>query len=460
MFSRIIFCLLLAICLALHIVYAVPAGHGPKTSWNSYSYFPDSASYIPPYDFLHAVRPPGYPLFIASIASVSKWDPKIAAHPTNQTISNQPQSEFLKVVRAQKLIFLFAIALFAFALMTWIMPVIVAVGIAALYYFGFYSAEIDSVLTETLAQSVLMIVAAVTIYILRTPRSWLLVPLAILCAYAYHVRPASAFTVLFFITAAARVVYYHGMRALPLLGFAVTVFTGLFLAPGLYRAFQGGNFQSSGIYPDLKIQVALQIADPGDIELMSDEQSRFFLRRALERKPIEDARMAGSWDEEALRIGFPYLTTNLYYNAFAVSNQMGLDADAARELYSRVAAPILRKHWTRYLELSARSFWYALTRQTRLHLGNWLPFPALALAYLMLAAILGGVTELFAITCLCAHLAHVAIVCSHDQPITRYIFATEFLVLVGAALLLYRITVMALAAFQTSWSSTPYSAAR
>lgn len=437
--TRLLCAIALILFLTYHIVYGGGPWRSPQPGWESYTYMPDSASYLPPYDALHAIRPPLYPWFIETVSEITVWDSRLAQHPVNRAVvPAEALPELLKVVQAQKLVFIASAAIAALALMSVAPPLLVTVLMAVLYGAGFFSSEQHALLTESLAQSALLLIVAATVIALRYRSAAALLACAAFSAALYHIRPAGAFSVVFPAAVGISLLADRKLRALPACAAAALLFGALFFAPGIYRYLHTGHFQSSGIYADLKIQFALQIASESDLDLMPDPQARAFLDEALRRKPLEDRRMLGAWDEQALQIGFPFLTTNLYYNAFPVSNAMGLSSSEARVLYARVAEPILREHRLQYLLLSARSMWYAVTRQTRLKAGGLLTFPLLALLYLALCFRLRGTASTLAAACLAAQLAHLAIVCSHDQPIVRYVHANEFLVLLGAALLLVR----------------------
>lgn len=209
----------------------------------------------------------------------------------------------------------------------------------------------------------------------------------------------------------------------------------LIVIPIFYTYLATGNLTPTPMYTLAKIVFALQVAEPEDINLIPDEEARRFLTMALDIKRVEDAKI-----EAAVPQGthpyFTQVTANLYIVSTLAMNDVlpeGSSTDKIN-LLARVSTPLLAHHRFEYYKLGLSSFWYATT-----HLSIY-SFWGIIFICLVLALLLRGWAGFSAIALILTHLTYLWIVSLFDIPILRYIWATQFLILISLFILLWCIT--------------------
>ncbi|MCC6953484.1 MAG: hypothetical protein IT290_05155 [Deltaproteobacteria bacterium] len=406
------------------------------SEWAAFYYGPDSDSYalgINP----GTVRPPVFPIFAKLVQALKGDLGKVTRQttlelPRNVPITNLPEHPLLRVVKAQKLLLIVTAGIAALALMFIAPPPIVATFFAWMYAVGFFTPQINFVLSECVAQScTFLLVAAFIWYVLR--RSELaLTALVFATAALYQTRSAGIFGVVFLGVGLLVGLATYRKRFFRQGALAVVLFGVLFWAPTFIQSVFSGHLAPAPMYADSRIAYAVQFAKPEDVALMPDEESKEFLRRVLQKKVETDALVdaTGKPVIEAL-----YLGANLYRAAMPVSAELGRFGPDMRSLFLKVSGPIIREHWDHQLRLLWESLSHTLSRETRV---RWLPdysFWHIAAGILFVALLLRGAEGLIAFTLLVAHIAHLAVVCAFDIPISRYVYATEFLSLLAVMVL-------------------------
>jgi hypothetical protein len=182
------------------------------------------------------------------------------------------------------------------------------------------------------------------------------------------------------------------------------------------------------MYADAQISFALQVAYKRDVKLIRDSKAQAFFLEAMKWKKEHDADIRSKTE---ITSELQLLGSNLYQVAHYIADKQGLDQTERRRIYLEVARPILWKHRWAYFALFAEAFDSTITKITRL---NKPPFPGfwtLSLIMLAMATFAWSRHSIVAIGLYAAHFAHLVIICLFDVPQQRYVFATEFMVIIG-----------------------------
>jgi hypothetical protein len=419
-----------AMAISYYLLTVVAVGRTESdgvSSWNSYFVDPDSGSYVEKYSPATSSRPPVVPLFVDLVTAGTGFKHDLTGYNSN-TAQSDLTIPLLRVVRAQKILLLAASLLASYSLMGLMGPSFSALLFLGLYDLGFYTHEINHVLSEPLAQTWLLLLLAVFFAFVRERRKWLLILAGILCAALFLTRPAGAFGILFLLAMILLAVGSDWKRySLPAV-LSVALMGGLAAMPGFLYYLKCGYFVITP-HGSAKVAFALQVAKPEDVSLMPDEQCRRFLREALEKKKIEDAKIIPAHPDEIDRMCW-LLSSNLNSVAWSVRKEP--------RIFSTVGDLILKEHRVEYLKIAAKSFLYSTTDYGLKSLGRFrVNFWFVVMASAMVAILVRGWVGLSIITLMGAHLSHLLIVSFYDAPIPRYILATEFLVLVAAFISLW-----------------------
>jgi hypothetical protein len=427
---------------------------GVIQSWDEVIIEQDSKTYV-----RNFMRPPLYPYLIKLCKQEEPtWEQLTAYGP----MPAPPPATLFRAVRAQKILFWAAFLAAAVAAGSLTSRPLSALFFYLLFHFDFHLPISDSsVMSEPLAAALLFFLVAGLLVLLRTRCTWLLPLLALFFGCAVLTRSASVFGIVLFACAVlfAAVTGWHRKGALfASLGLAGLV--GLTSLGALLLAARADNgyWTLSPLRNYERVAFALQVADEEDVAGMPDPEARCFLRRALELKRQEEQRR--------LRAGQPLLPFDLNLNCWAAALPAadtmtphdpeldgwvvtpaaeGQTAPLPRRtlqtqqekwayldaLFGRTSDELLARHRGRYWRIVTRSFLVDASREcTRLSLPH-LPF--LALIGIALGCCLVGrdARALAAAACLAAHLASLAIVSRPEQVVTRYVYFSEWLCLLG-----------------------------
>jgi len=413
--------------------------HSPS-NWNVYYLNPDSITYIARYEDQSLQISPGYPLFIELVTAGTNFTHTVNNPRMGHPVEGAANDPLLLVTRTQKVMLLLASVITCIALMGLInspLPVLLFLG---LYEFGFFSELINHLLSETLAQAWLLLILA-TFFTFFWKRWRVLLPLAgIFCAGLYLTRPAGVFcgVLLAAMFLWALLVNWRSYW----LSCVITFFIGAVLVslPVIYTYLVTGFMTPTALYSDVKIAFALQIAHPQDVNFMPDENARLFLTKAIALKQENDAIIkAGMSPDDELYIFYPFVGDNvsLTVKAFQETQPNGTSLEW-KKLSADVSRIILAQHRSEYYSLGLKTFWYATTRLSldRITLYPY-TFWFLVTSCLIIALLLRGWIGYCSITLILTHLFHLMIISFFGSPLSRYIWATEFLVFITFFILLW-----------------------
>jgi hypothetical protein len=423
-------------CLTVIVAGDVGNNHSPS-NWNVFYVSPDSGGYVERYS-AYSIRPPMYPLFIQLVTTGTGFDHKLDRYPINQPIRDT-SDPLMRVTRAQKLILITSSLLACAALMGLMNSPLPALFFLGLYEFGFFSQEINHILSESLAQTWLFLILA-GFFTFFWKRWKFLLPLSgAFCATLYLTRPAGVYGGVL-LTAMLLWAIKADWQKYRLSCLAAVLLPVVLVAiPIFYTYLATGSLSPAPMYGHAQIAFALQVAGSDDLSLMSDEQAREFLIKALEVKQIEDAKIKVAEPDATSQL-LNMLSSNIYRVAIPIANEILPNTSNQSSLLIKVSTPLLTRHRAEYLLIGWNSFWYAATQMSMDRIINK-PFSLgiVILISLILALYLRGWVGYCSISLILTHLAHMVIVSMFDFPLTRYLWATELLVFIGGFILIWGI---------------------
>ncbi|MBI5815637.1 MAG: hypothetical protein HZB29_08520 [Nitrospinae bacterium] len=389
--------------------------------WDKVSLQPDSSGYMPPAD---SYRTYGYPLFIKLVAGDNLRE--------DLHDFNAKRGRFVAVARAQKIVLFFSLLALFFSLSAVVTTFPAFVFCYWFYLSGFlvnpYSGG-SALLAETLTQSFVLLAVSSLLLSLRWPGLILSTSCALFSGLAMTARPDSAYTVLFL--GAVAVILYSRKRGRWL---AYSLIPAL-LFGGIYVSMSGSV---SSMQSQTQMRVALQFVTEEDIANLPDEEAKAFIRKCLEFKKESDLKILRGRDRREVP-DFEFYDPNFFDVAGkAFAQTPGKDPEA---LMKKTAPLILAAHRMEWLRVTYEGFYYGARLMTRfgsealgLSLVNYIPYILLTLAALaLLEAEIGAV-------CLALFLGHLlhSFICSvYLHPQERYIFASEWLVVLAAYLAVF-----------------------
>jgi len=422
--------------LTVNVAGEVGNNHAPS-NWDVFYVSPDSGGYIEQYS-TQSLRPPIYPLFIQLVTAGSGFDHDPRNYLVNQSIEdiNDP---LIRVTRTQKVVLLTTSLVACAALMGLMNSPLPALLFLGLYEFGFFSQEINNILSEPIAQAWLFLMLATFFAFLWKQWKFLLLLGGAFYAALYLTRPAGIYggvllaAMLLWAMKAGWRKYWLSCLA------AVLLPAGLVAIPIFYTYLAIGSLSPAPMYGYAQIAFALQVADSDDLNLMPDEEAREFLTKALEVKRIEDFKIKATVLDANERL-LNMLSSNIYQVAIPVANEIPPNTSDRSSLLIRVSTPLLKQHRAEYFMIGWNSFWYAATQMSmdRVIKGPY-SLGIVILISLILALYLRGWVGFCSISLILTHLAHMVIVSLFDFPLTRYLWATELLVLIAGFILVWGI---------------------
>ena len=348
----------------------------------------------------------------------------------------------MRVAQAQKVVLLAASLAACAALMALMSSALPVLFFLWLFEYGFFSQEINHIMTEPIAQAWLFFILA-SFFAFLWKRWKFLLPLGgLFCAALYLTRPAGVYGG---VLLAAMILWaaLSDWRGYRLICLASILLAGLLVTlPIFYSYIITGTLTPSPMYAIARIAFALRVATPEDLNLMPDQDSREFLTEALEMKKVEESKIKVKYPQEAEQ-NFVMIVKNTYSIAPVAAREVlpgGSKADMDK-LLLKVSNPLLNKHRWEYYRVGWSSFWYATTRMSLDRIKSPIGFWVVILICLVLAILLRGWVGFSSVTLIITHLAHLAVVSLFDIPIQRYIWATEFLILLALFILIWGIMV-------------------
>ncbi len=360
-----IFALLLSFYfLTVYVTKQLPGGY--PSGWNVFYVSPDSGSYAIKYSHL-SIRPPVYMWFIQLVAG-----PGFKYYTSNYLI-NEPnikkwgeKEPLWRVAKTQKVLLIGASLIACYVLMGLIGPVLPPLVLLWLYDVGFFCRQKDFILSETLAQVWVFLIIAVFFQFLQKGWKILLPLIGFLCAALYLTRPAGVYGVVFLIASILwalrsnwRANWFPSLIALIISG-------GLALLPQLNVYHKTGEFTISNMAYIGNIGHALQLAEPGDVSIMPDEESKQFLIQALEKKKEWDEKVMAKYPEGTYAWS-EICATNAYRVALPVAGNIFKKPHIRLLEISKI---LIKKHWLTHIKIALKAFMFATSHHaTRLSVG-------------------------------------------------------------------------------------------
>jgi len=299
------------------------------------------------------------------------------------------------------------------------------------------------VVSETLAMAAeLAVVTSLVLYLTRRSMPWLWIA-SLMAGVAFLIRPAAVFTLVLMGAVGGISCLGRARRSWFQAGCAVACGLLVALAPILAKKVSHADAANVSMLKWALAPYALSVAQPQDAARIEDPNARELLERALVARNKARAEVVPPdhwpYDPEVYRMG-----DYLYRIILPISKQIAArqtTADVRTQatewngMMWKMALPIYRAHWPSLISMFARSYAYALGSGSRLSqvLPWWLVLIGVGvLAWIGRSPLAGAGVMLCA-----AHLLHLAVACTFDVPINRYIFATEFMSVIGVILIVW-----------------------
>jgi hypothetical protein len=407
--------------------------HIVKT-WDVAETTADSQFYIS-----NSARPPLYPWFIALVKGDASWsedDFRLHRAPLPHA-----SPAILKVIRAQRLVFWAC-----FLLAAWAASLLVTRPLAVCFFFALHRNHIclpdfeNSVMSDPLALALFFLVVAAFCVIIARGSLWPLPLLAAAFGGMVLTRSAGAFAVIFLAFAIIVALVANRKRKLALA--SVLALTGAVGVVAL-AALLGNSYARNGVWTlaPLKnwerVAFALQVADPADVDAISDADCHAFLAVALVQRtgptiPVEEFDL----NRNCWEIAHP-LARQMFEQRYGTADlpEPGSYTPALyryiNRLFSRVSDKVLPRHRDRYWHIVAHSFFTRAARDcTRLNWGCISFWWLVGLGFL--GCLLGrNRCALAGATCLTAHLCNLIIMSCFELPLDRYVYFSEWVFLMG-----------------------------
>jgi hypothetical protein len=318
--------------------------HAPS-NWDVFYVSPDSGGYIEQYS-AQSIRPPVYPLFIQLATTGTSFNHNIQGYQHNQPIEDIT-NPLIRVTRAQKAVLLATSLLACATLMGLMNSPLPALLFLRLYEFGFFSQEIDNILSEPLAQAWLFLILVTFFAVLWKQWKFLLPLGGVFCAALYLTRPAGVYGGVILATMLLWALF-HDWRKYWLTCLSAVILPAILVAlPIFYTYTNTGSLTPAPMYTHSKVAFALQVARPQDIDLMPTADAREFLATALDKKKIEDARIEAANPDVNEQV-FSMLSSNIYHVAMPLASKMLPDISERNQLLLKVSAQLLAQHRLEY----------------------------------------------------------------------------------------------------------------
>ncbi len=298
---------------------------------------------------------------------------------------------------------------------------------------SFMSEQQNFIHSEPLAMAWLAFFFASMIWVVSKRSGWGIVWCGLFAALSFLTRPAAVFVLVLYIGVVA-LALYRNWRQFILPAVASLVLVVLLLnSVALYmRTTSRTDIGTASMVYWGPIAFALMLAHPEDEDALPDAKSKRFFRAAMEKKQ-ELANVERNEIAKAGRLG-------LMLYKVALDTEPGKNWDELNVLFSRTALPLLRRHLADYAAVVGDSLLLATGLHpqgstTRLVGSVW---GWIAIGGLLIFTLFGRLRNQqigeVALFMLAGHLGHIMVVCMFDEPLGRYVYATELLVVFAAIL--------------------------
>ncbi|MBF0368097.1 MAG: hypothetical protein HQL52_01465 [Magnetococcales bacterium] len=307
---------------------------------------------------------------------------------------------------------------------------------------GLVMTEINFLLSETLAQSVLALLAGVGVLFFGGGQARWLIAAGALCGILYMIRHAGIFGVVFFGWMALFGLWRDWRRYVGPMALAMACFVAVASMQSFHRYQEQEIVEVAPVFSLVLATLALQFADESDLAHQPDPLHRRYLREALALKKTEDAkrvlefeayRQAGAQNLPSLKI--MALNTNMYRVLKPLANGFSEVSGLSREVfYQTLGHNVLPRHLWDWTQHAVGSFWNG--NETVSRLSRYVPGWLLMGVVVGLGVWLGGAVGWLAISLLTTHIASIGIVALFDVPVGRYIYLAEPLLAVAMFILI------------------------
>jgi hypothetical protein len=293
-------------------------------------------------------------------------------------------------------------------------------------------ANMDFIMSETLTMAAQLLLVACLCCFLYTRRTVWLYLASLAFALSIWMRQAAIFELGMVLLALLAALSFRPRPSIAALAGVAVVSIAFMQAPALYhRAILGAKDDSPPTMSWSLACFALEVARPDDVKLMPDATAVRFFNEALaerqKRLAQHDAGSGPSWS----RLGL-----NMYLVALPVAERIvGSHAmsPAVSDLLFAFAVPVYKARAVELVEIWWESFRHAIGDGTRLSEGQPLWWTLIGVA--LLAVLVRRPAVLAGCILLLGHFGHMLVVSVFDAPISRYVHATEFLVVIGITLI-------------------------
>lgn len=297
--------------------------------------------------------------------------------------------------------------------------------------------QVDLLMSETLAVAFLLATLGALAFGCAGRGAWWIVVAAMTAGAAYLTRPAAIYC-LPVVGAAALLQAWRGSRLAwrwPLVACLMMVLAAVL--PGKIKRWAGATGAELSMLRWSLASYALTVARPLDVVYVKDGNARYVLEDCLPRRDQIRATYPIPPDlpysPEVYRLGQYMYQVVLPVSQRFAEEKFPQDRRAQVAMWNRLlgdmALPLYRVHARELAGIFLSSYRYMMQQGTRLT-RPW-PFWGVMFCAAALAGLAWNRTGLAAALCLAAHALHLAVICMFDQPLERYVFATEFCAVLG-----------------------------
>jgi hypothetical protein len=406
---------------------------GAFSVWDVFSMSPDGPSYYHGY----ASRGPGYPWFIRLIAGT--YDPSFIDNmtPIGSWIENEDHPLF-NVSRAQIAALLTAGIVLCFTMMKILRSPLPAIFLLFFYDQHFFIwFELNRILTEPLTQTWLILIVSCFLVFIWKEKAFLLPMMGLLLAGSYLTRQASAYAAIFLVVLIGWALLRNWRLYWKWALSSIAILAAVIAIPDVYAKLTVDESLQTELTYQYRIVHALRVAQPDDINVMPDEESRRWLVDSLLLRDAKDQEFDAICGED-MHCRYVKRISSTYQVAITEASELHEPA-----FYMKISNAILRHRWMDYLRFGLESWFYTIStppidRVSYLakaigasFLNTWVIY---AVAFLS-AGILRGNIGFASVILILAHWAHVMVCCLFSAPLSRMVWATDGLVIIALFLL-------------------------
>ena len=396
----------------------------------------DSAEYIQAY---HAgsIRTPGYPRFIEDVMTLlpgSDLDYWRSAEGLKDLARREEllfkdhsgdSRGLVQVVRTQKAVLGICFLITAALLCSLISPHFVFLFgefVLANQFLGVYN---NYIMSEVISQAAILLSCGIFCFLIGKRMKWSFPFLGFFCGVSIIIRPSNMFLLGLLLLAAIILFARERKKAwIPFLaGIGICGFFILIPAVNIFRQYHQIILMPNQGYA--AIGQTLAVMNEEDCSLPKDEVTRKFLTGSFQQ--IQELKSEGKT-----------LSQNdyVFHIALEQAKKLGFDPVTANVLFDRASRDLTSVHQAELLTAYRDQLLLGLER-TRLNLPR-MPYGYLLAFFIVVSLIRCSRYSLTGIVLILLHNLHL-LISVMNQPERRYIWSTEILFLMGAALIVYNV---------------------